>query len=89
MLAGPETLAATAYATCRACQRSQNAATKRMCVRFTIIASFIFGEACRVREAHGDINAPPIPIKYYRERSDIRMNEGRSLIAIPLVKEDR
>jgi hypothetical protein len=37
----------------------KNAATKRMRVRFTIIASFIFGEGCDVREAHGDIKAPP------------------------------
>ena len=35
----------------------QNAATKRMRVCFTIIASFIFGEGRHVRKADGDIKA--------------------------------
>jgi hypothetical protein len=35
----------------------KNAVTKRMRVRFTIMASFIFGEGRHVRKAHGDIKA--------------------------------
>src|SRR5450759_3306113 len=35
----------------------KNAATKRMRVRFTRLASFIFGDGRHVRKAHGNIKA--------------------------------
>ena len=37
----------------------KNDATKRTRVRFTIMASFIFGEGLHLRETHGNIKAVP------------------------------
>jgi hypothetical protein len=37
----------------------KNDATKRMRVRFTIMASFIFGEGRHLLETHGNIKAVP------------------------------
>jgi hypothetical protein len=39
---------------------NKNDATKRMRVRFTIMASFIFGEGRHLLETHGNIKAVPL-----------------------------